>query len=70
MMIRVKLFCLKMQINTFYMVAIVQMKDYQLVAKKQGTKSIPPPSSLVLLFTSLVLLLGTTFSSFLVLQEG
>ena len=36
------------------MVVMVQMKDYQLVAKKQGTKSIPPLSSLVLLFSSFV----------------
>ncbi len=46
-------FFFEKQINTFYMEVMVQMKDYQLVAKKQGTKSIPPLSSLVLLFPPL-----------------
>ena len=38
----------KVKTNTFYMKVMVQMKDYQVVVKKQGTKSIPPVSSPVL----------------------
>ena len=32
------------------MQVMAYMEDYQVVAKKQGTKSIPPVSSLILLF--------------------
>ena len=38
-----------MKINTFYMVVMVQEKDYQRVTKNQGTKRFPPLSSCVLL---------------------
>ena len=39
---------------TVYMAAMIEMKDYQLVKKKQGVKSIPPFSSPVLLFKEFV----------------
>ena len=46
----------KMKTNTFYMVVMAQIKDYQLVTKKKGTKTVPPLSSLILLYRPLLYL--------------